>query len=209
MPVVIGLQPDSPLRDAPRRAPRRRHLGITYVAVLIVVGLLGLALGHAATLWGTVGQREKERELLFVGAQFREAIGRYYEGTPGTVKQYPQSLDDLLLDRRFPNVRRHLRKIFVDPMTGTREWGLVRGPGNGITGVYSRSTVEPFKRSNFDLADRAFEEKKAIAEWRFVYAPGGVGVPVVPGAPVAPVATPGTTGLPGTVPGGSAPSSPF
>jgi type II secretory pathway pseudopilin PulG len=179
------------------------QLGITYVAVLVVVGLLGLALGHAATLWGTAGQREKERELLFVGAQFRDAIGRYYEATPGVVKQYPQSLDDLLLDRRFPNVRRHLRKIFVDPMTGTRDWGLVRGPGNGITGIHSRSTVEPFKRSNFDPADKAFEEKKAIAEWRFVYAPGGVAVPAAPGsAPAAP-------GVPGPGPGSGSPFQPL
>lgn len=60
-----------------------------------------------------------------MGDQFRQAIARYYLMSPGTVKLYPASFEDLLKDLRFVSTQRHLRKIYRDPMTHTTQWGLV------------------------------------------------------------------------------------
>ena len=83
-----------------------------------VESIVAHELGHVVNgdvLTGTVSYtlqlREKERDLLFVGDQFRRAIGEYYEKAPGGVKVYPKKLEDLLRDNRYPGVQRWLRKI--------------------------------------------------------------------------------------------------
>lgn len=154
--------------------------GFTYLGVLFLVAVIGIVLASVGTLWSAAKQRERERELLFVGGQFRRAIQQYYEHTPGPVKQYPKSLEDLLQDSRHPVTRRFLRKIFTDPMTGKAEWGMVQGPDGRLTGVYSLSEEQPIKTANFREADHAFEGKSTYSEWKFVYAPKP---PTVPGAP--------------------------
>lgn len=152
--------------------------GFTYIGVLVLVALMGLALAAMGTLASLERQREKEKELLFVGSQFRRAIRLYHQNTPGAAKQYPASLEALLRDPRYPGVRRYLRKIYPDPLTGKTDWGLVQGPGGSVMGVYSLSSAAPAKTANFSEADRAFEGKAAYSDWKFVYAPpqteGGV-----------------------------------
>jgi type II secretory pathway pseudopilin PulG len=151
------------------RIGRQQH-GFTYLGVLIAIALIGLALGLAGEVWHVAVKREKEKQLLFIGHQFRQAIQLYYYASPGAVKQYPASLDDLLKDPRYPAIRRYLRRIYADPMTGKAEWGLVKGPGNGIMGVYSLSEKEPIKQGNFLLQDAEFEGKTRYQDWKFVFA---------------------------------------
>ena len=148
--------------------------GFTYLALLFAIAVMGVVLAGAGQVWHTAAKREKERELLFIGNQFREAIGRYYENSPGA-KQFPAKLEDLVEDKRFPKSKRHLRKIYIDPMTRAPQWGLVQEQGR-ITGVYSHSTQPPLKTGNFDnKADEQFARAKAYKEWRFVYQPGAGG----------------------------------
>ena len=145
--------------------------GFTYLWVMFTVAITGVLLAGTGQLWRTESQREKEKELMFIGEQFRLAIGSYYESSPGIPKRYPPSLEKLLLDDRFPTVKRHLRKIFLDPMTGAREWGLITQPGIGITGVHSLSAQAPLKRANFHER-YAFGEANSYKDWKFAYSPG-------------------------------------
>ena len=145
--------------------------GFTYIAALILVAVMGAALAAIGTVWSTTQQRENERELLFVGDQFRQAIGLYYEKSPGSVKKYPGSLGDLLKDARQLGTQRYLRRIFIDPMTRTAEWGLVQTAGSGITGVYSLSQEAPLKSGNFRPADSAFAAASKYGDWQFIYTP--------------------------------------
>jgi len=140
------------------------------VAVLIFIALMGIALAGTGMVWHTQARREKERELLFVGDQLRRAIGLYYEHSPGT-KQFPKALDDLLLDQRYPNTQRYLRRLYADPVGGTSEWGLIRGPEGGIVGVFSLSEAEPLKRAGFPMQYAEFEGMARYREWQFKYAP--------------------------------------
>ena len=149
--------------------------GFTYIWILFAVALAGIVLAAAGQLWQTEAQREKEVELMFTGEQFRQAIGSYYESSPGTPKRYPDSEEKLLFDDRFPIPKRHLRKIYFDPMTGRAEWGLIRKPGIGIVGVHSLSTRRPFKRANFHERYATFADAVSYQDWMFVYTPGEAG----------------------------------
>ena len=157
----------------------RTNAGFTYIGLLIAVALMGILLVSMATVWHQVQQQENERQLLFIGNQFRQAIGSYYESTPSQVKQFPKKLEDLIEDKRTPFIARHLRKIFHDPFTGSIEWGLVKGADEGIVGVYSKSDVEPLKKANFSKTFAMFEGMKHYSDWQFVYAPGSLPAAVV------------------------------
>ena len=151
---------------------RSRSSGFTYLALLIAVAITAGALAAAGGLYSHVSQREKERELLFVGEQFRQAIALYYWRTPGGAHQYPKDLEALLEDKRWPVTQRYLRKVYRDPMTGTQDWGVVEAPGGaGIMGVYSKSESVPIKTANFPARWTAFEEARNYADWKFVFSP--------------------------------------
>ena len=146
-----------------RNGDMSRQTGFTYLLTLFALAMMGLLLSGAGQVWQTTSTREKEADLLFIGNQFREAIASYYERTdsPG---QYPQSLEELVDDKRFPP-RRHLRKIFVDPMTGTTRWGLVKA-GDRIVGVHSLSDGTQLKTS-FQGTDAVFQGAAHYDQWVF------------------------------------------
>ena len=148
--------------------PSRASAGFTYIALLIYIAIMGAALAAAGELWHMAVQREKERELLFVGDQFRRAINQYARHAQAGSARFPMSLEDMLKDPRYPDTRRYLRRIYRDPMTDSAEWGLVKGPNGEIFGVHSLSQDEPVKKRNFSLADAAFEDKMMYSDWVFM-----------------------------------------
>lgn len=154
--------------------------GFTLVAVLIATVLMGAGLAAIGELWSKTRQREMEKDLLFTGNQFRSAIASYYERSPGGAKRYPETLQDLLLDKRYATVQRHLRRIFPDPATSRAEWGLVKAPEGGIMGVYSLSREQPLKTANFAFFNAGFAKAQTYADWQFSYAPRAVVVPPGP-----------------------------
>ncbi len=153
-----------------RQAPYLALRGFTYIGLLIAIALMGIALAGTGVVWHSESRRLKERELLFVGEQYRRAIGSYYERSPG-VKKFPRSVDELLRDPRYPDVQRHLRRAYADPITGSGEWGLVAGPDGGITGIFSLSEEPPIRQVNFPAALAGFENRKRYSEWQFIYVP--------------------------------------
>ena len=148
---------------------RRAEAGYTYLMLLFAVAAMGLVAAGAAESWGSLAQRERERELLFAGNQYREALRRYYEAVPDARQRRPARLEDLLQDARVPGVRRHLRQIYVDPMTAQADWVLLR-QDDGIVGIHSRATGRPLKQDGFEKRDAGFAGAASYAEWRFTYA---------------------------------------
>ncbi|UVM53581.1 type II secretion system GspH family protein [Pseudomonas sp. B21-012] len=141
--------------------------GFTYLGVLLLIAVTGMALAATVTLWSTVAQRERERELLWVGGQYAQALRSYFRASPG-LAQYPQSLEELLEDSRYPNPKRHLRKLYPDPITASDDWGLLRSIDGRITGVYSRSQALPFKRTGFAGQWSEFDGLEHYSDWQFV-----------------------------------------
>jgi len=146
----------------------RRAQGFAYIAVLIGVAVVAIGLGAVSEVWVLSGQRQREQELLFVGNQYRDAITRYYVRSPRGALQFPRRLEDLLEDPRAPEgVRRHLRKLYPDPLTGKADWDLVTLADGSIVGVASRSQQRPVKQQGFRQRDAAFEGQSRYADWVF------------------------------------------
>lgn len=145
--------------------------GFTYIGLLIMIAISGIALAGVAIVWHQDIQREREKELIFIGEEFRKAIGSYYENSPVGNKQYPIKLEDLIADSRFPVIKRHLRKIYEDPITNKKIWGLELQQGK-IIGVYSLSKQPPIKKKDFPLPYESFGAAETYSDWKFIYSPG-------------------------------------
>ena len=148
-------------------------LGFSYIGLMIFIAIAGIALAGVGIVWSQDQQREREKELLFVGEQFRQAIGSYYENTPSNIKQYPTKLEDLLQDNRLPNLKRHLRQIYNDPFTNSSHWGLELQQAK-IVGIYSLSELKPIKKKGFPTLYAQFSEFSKYADWKFIYTPGTI-----------------------------------
>jgi type II secretory pathway pseudopilin PulG len=145
--------------------------GAVLLMVLVSVTLLGLLAGIAGSSWQTIVQRAKEADLLWKGNQIRQAIGIYYttsHAQGAAPKAFPSKLEYLLKDPRFLETKRHLRRLYLDPMTGT-EWELIMAPGGGIMGVNSSSDKEPFKQDDFAEENINFSGQQSYRDWQFIY----------------------------------------
>jgi type II secretory pathway pseudopilin PulG len=156
------------------KSPRKTSRGFTLLALLAFVALTGAVLAAAGTIYSHAAQREKERELLFVGNQFRHAIELYYRKSPGA-QAWPKDLEALVEDKRNVVPQHWLRKLYADPLTRSADWGVVEAPGGGIMGVYSKSDAAPIKSANFALRDEAFKGAVKYSDWKFVYKPENSG----------------------------------
>ena len=125
---------------------RARTAGFTYLTVMFVIAILLGGLAIVGETWETSARREKEAELLFIGNQYRRAIGLYYEATPGQPKRYPRTLEELLKDPRQPTTQRYLRKLYPDPLTESNTtWQVVQPEDTQKSGVYDVRSGAPGK----------------------------------------------------------------
>jgi type II secretory pathway pseudopilin PulG len=144
-----------------------REAGFTYIGLLILIALIGIALAAVGETASSIARHERERELLFIGHEYRNAIGRFYQKN----RRYPFELAELLESNTGPMPSHYLRRLYRDPMTGEADWTLVPAGAQGFMGVASRSTKEPLKKTGFDLADESFEQAATYADWSFAYYP--------------------------------------
>jgi type II secretory pathway pseudopilin PulG len=151
------------------RRGQRRQRGYAYLALLILIAIIGVAAAASAELGAIYQRRIAEKELLFVGDQFQRALLSYATATPLGQPTQPRTLDELLRDPRYPNVVRHLRKIYEDPMTGNADWVLVKSPdGQTIVGIHSASHAHPIQITQFAANFQGFDNKKSYTDWVFV-----------------------------------------
>jgi type II secretory pathway pseudopilin PulG len=146
---------------------RSRQRGFTYVAVLAVLALLGIALAAVGTRWADRVQREREQELLRVGQLYAQAILAYYRGSPGSDKKWPKTIEDLELDPRMLGTVRYLRAAYSDPMMPGKPFALVREADDTIHGVYSTSTATPFRQGTLELGAVVLSPAQRYSDWQF------------------------------------------
>jgi type II secretory pathway pseudopilin PulG len=143
--------------------------GFTYIGVLVIMTCMLMAMGAASEVWHTVMQQEKERELIFIGHQFRTAIRQYYLKFGN---KYPPSLDALVeTDDPSGNKAHFLRKLYLDPITNNTQWGTVQAQNGGVAGVFSISEDMPLKAKGFADIDAKFENAEKYSDWKFVFVP--------------------------------------
>ncbi|MEO8189365.1 MAG: hypothetical protein ABI682_03405 [Acidobacteriota bacterium] len=151
------------------------------VAVVIGILILTIVIAGVGPALGTIGKREREKELIFRGKQYARAIGLFQR----RYGRYPNSLKEML-----ENNPRTIRQLWKDPMCNCSDWYLLiantpdavpqgGGPGGGpIPGL----TPGPFRAvptptpppSAFGTPQtagpivgvRSKVHKEAVAEWR-------------------------------------------
>ena len=158
-----------------------RPRGYTYLGVLFLISLLAMTAVAASAVWRVAKQRDDERELVFIGRQFEAAIEHYRAHSPDSALPYPRRLEDLLRDDRNITPQRHLRRLYVDPMTGDAQWGLIRLPDGGIVGVHSLSDRKPYPRT-FVMAGFSAPGSTSYREWQFIAPSAAELLPVIAAA---------------------------
>jgi type II secretory pathway pseudopilin PulG len=147
-----------------------RQRGFTLIAVMLAMVLLALASQGVMFLVSQQAQREREAQLLRTGQDIARAIGSYYESSPGSVKVFPRELEDLIEDRRFITVKRHLRELYEDPVA-RRPWETLRVQDGAIEGVYSSAQQSPIRTGPIDLPGLHLNAAARYSDWKFVYVP--------------------------------------
>lgn len=145
--------------------------GFTYMGLMMIIAISGIAMAGVGIVWQQDMQREREKELLFIGEEYRKAFGSYYENSPNGVKQFPTTLQDLLEDNRGPTIKHHIRKLYSDPLMRDKDWDLITLESR-IFGIHSKSRLVPIKKTGFASYYDAFSEAASYNDWRFFYAPG-------------------------------------
>ncbi len=142
----------------------RCQRGMIYVALLLALALIGGGTAIALQFAETARIRAAEAELLGIGAEYRRALLHYAEATPVGFPTAPEKIEELLRDPRQPGKVRHLRRVYVDPLTGKAEWGFVRDLDRRIVGIHSLSHTPVIKREGFPadlgaLGNQAFHDQ--------------------------------------------------
>src|SRR3984893_15839811 len=111
---------------------RAKSGGFTLIELIVATAILVILTGLAIPLARVTIKRERERELRTALWEMRDAIDRYKDAADRGAFQtkvgsegYPPDLDTLVkgVDVGGKKVR-FLRKIPMDPMTNSTEWGL-------------------------------------------------------------------------------------
>jgi general secretion pathway protein G len=146
------------------RAARSGQGGYSFVELLIVTGILFILASAVIPLAQVTQQRQRESELRTALRQVRTAIDKFKDAvdagriaasevSPGS-ENYPPDLETLVDGVPLQNDQtgakiKFLRRIPIDPMTNSTEWGLrayqdkpdaqTWGRGN-VFDVYSKSS---------------------------------------------------------------------
>ena len=106
--------------------------GFTLLELIIATSILVILSTLAVPMARVTIQRERERQLRIDLWEMRDAIDRYKDAadrggfrTKVDSQNYPPDLETLVKGEDVQGKKiRFLRKIPIDPMTGTTEWGL-------------------------------------------------------------------------------------
>lgn len=145
--------------------------GFAYLWVMAALAVIGVYLAQVGTVASQTAQREREAELLRIGLAYQNAIRAYYQDGTNPQDRYPASLADLLKDPRVPQTRRYLRKLYVDPLTQSEQWGLLKNPQQRIVGVYSLAPGVPIRQAEFADEYPGFALQPSYRGWIFKYQP--------------------------------------
>src|SRR5712691_1406180 len=120
------------LTSKPFKEKMRNTRGFTLIELIVATTILLILTGMAIPMARVTIKREKERELRHDLWMMRDAIDRYKDAADRGAFQikvgsegYPPDLDTLVNGVDVAGKKlKFLRKIPIDPMTGTTEWGL-------------------------------------------------------------------------------------
>lgn len=157
------------------RSGKSSARGFTLLEIIIVITILSVLTAAAIPMVRNTVRRERESELRFALRQLRQAIDRYKEyaeRNPNAIPiewrtetRYPKELKLLVEGFTPANVVgtsearvRFLRRLPLDPMSGTTEWGMrsykdkpdsTSWGGEDVFDVYTRSDGEALNGTKY------------------------------------------------------------
>ncbi len=86
--------------------PLSGRAGFTYMGMLVIIMVIGITSAVVGQSWKIAAKREKEKELLWRGHQFRLAISRYYQARlKGQARPAPRPRErELLSDQQWSDL---------------------------------------------------------------------------------------------------------
>lgn len=159
---------------------QQKQRGFAYVWTLLLVAFFASSSLLAFRIESSLNTKSRETELIWIGLQFRKALQQYYMDNQDKQDRYPRSLEELTDPKGQLVPKRYLRRIYIDPMTGSTDWGLVRSPAGGIIGVYSKGPGEPRKKHGLPKELESFDKASSYRDWLFAYDPAGLSGKAVP-----------------------------
>jgi general secretion pathway protein G len=114
---------------------RKTQAGMTLVELIVAFTIMALLTSMAVPLARYKVRRDKEKELHFALREIRKAIDDYKDAALGGKFQvklgtegYPETLEQLVEGVTLSGSAdgkkvKFLRRIPIDPMTGSRDWG--------------------------------------------------------------------------------------
>ncbi len=151
-----------------------RVINRRWIATLVMTLALALMLGTSGfqTYWS------KERRLIAAADEIVVALKAYSNASPGTAKEFPLELTDLMRDPRMLanksylrvlpvdpiNQKSYLRVLPVDPINQKQDWGVVRNKDHQVIGVHSLSNDAPTLFATLF----SFRGGEKYSDWKFL-----------------------------------------
>jgi hypothetical protein len=195
---------------------RRQEGGFAMLLVFLMAAIIAISLYNEIPRVSFESQRAKEQLLIERGEQYQRAIKVFVRAN----KRYPASIQEL---ESLSN-HRYLRKQYIDPMTGKKEWRIIHiGPGGvftdslvnkpkndqdkdkekkGDTTTTTQNTTDPNNPTGQPQAPSALPPRR---QSEMAGAPGQPGYGAPPqidpatGQPIVQTGIPGQQGVPGSV----------
>lgn len=148
---------------------KKNARGFTLVELLATVTIIAILVGMAIPLARNSIKREREQDLRNALREMRTALDKYKQASddgkievPTDTEGYPQTLDALvdgvqLIGQAGKNIK-FLRKIPIDPMTNSTDWGMrsyqdetnsQSWGGQNVFQVYSKSEGVAFDGTRY------------------------------------------------------------
>jgi len=148
---------------------RGSERGYTLVALIVAIAVMSILMAAAVPIWSHLMKREREKELLFRGNQYVEAIDRFYR----KFGRLPLQIEEL---QKTKCIRRH----YPDPMTKDGQWELIRftgGPRQAGRRLPGSKSAQPLATGSIigvvsksrEKSILIYQGKDHYNQWKFSY----------------------------------------
>ena len=148
---------------------RDSERGYTLLALIVAIAVMSILMAAAVPIWSHLMKREREKELLFRGNQYIEAIDRFYR----KFGRLPLQLEELAKTKC-------IRKLYPEPMIKDGKWQLIyfqggaqqarrRLPGGESDQPLATGSIIGVVSKSSEKSIMSYQGKNHYNQWKFAY----------------------------------------